>query len=84
MSVAIGSGTTTAREARWVMLAILFIALFANHAFGMPGKPKPPVRQPRTVPATRVCVVRAGVPTCVVLGTFPNNPAWGRIRGGSR
>ena len=37
MSVALGTGTTTARQARWVMLGILLIALIANGAFRVIG-----------------------------------------------
>ena len=86
MSVAIGSGSTTNREGWWVALGILAIVLYANGAFGMPSKLKPSVvRQPKTPVVQQACrVTREQVPTCVVLGTFPNNPAWGRIRGGSR
>lgn len=25
---------------------------------------------------TTTCVVKDGVPKCVILGTFPDNPAW--------
>jgi hypothetical protein len=76
MSVAIGSGTTTAREARWYILGILLIALLANRAFGTPGKPNPPVRQPKT-PVVHVCRVTAGVPMCTSTGiVFPENPNW--------
>jgi hypothetical protein len=79
MSVAIGSGTTTERQARWVMLAILFIALLANHAFGettQPNRKQP--RQPKTS-VIRVCRTRDGVPVCVQTGVFPTNPNWVRI-----
>lgn len=33
MSIAAGSGTTTERHARWIVLGIILIALFANGAF---------------------------------------------------
>ncbi len=49
MSITLGYSHTTAREARWVMLGILLIALFANHAFGQVAKvtyPEAPMPQP--------------------------------------
>jgi hypothetical protein len=75
MSVAIGSGTTTARETRWVMISILIIILVANRAFGIPTKPKAEPRQPKTS-VIRVCRIRDGVPVCVKTGVFPTNPNW--------
>jgi hypothetical protein len=80
MSVVIGGGSTSARESRWIILAMLIVILIANHAFGsIPPQriAKPLVRQPRPERIVRTCRVDAqGVPRCVVLGTFPTNPAW--------
>jgi hypothetical protein len=33
MSISLGRGTTSERHARWIMLGILLIVLYANQAF---------------------------------------------------
>jgi flagellar basal body-associated protein FliL len=88
MSVVIGGRTTSARESRWIMLAILLIILIANHAFGtvtMPKKQQPERHVTEQQRSAKVCRVDAQkVPRCVVLGTFPTNAAWQQILKGGK
>lgn len=84
MSITLGKGTTSEKQARWVMLGILLVILIANRAFSCTTKPTSQPRQPKTpVTQNHFCkVTREGVPVCVTVGVFPTNPAWTKIMEG--